>query len=772
MTTFRTIVVATQLSCVLLLYSAPARTAETRTYPDLVNCMTDLSRLAVLPEAGEKCAQWSSYDRTSRYDEKAGEYVAWGANGDGAGFICKEGGQIVMAEMDGPGCVWRAWSAAAAKGHVKIYLDGQETPAVNLPFDRYFSGDTAPFNYPALSYNLGHTMQIGELTCFNGQNLYLPIPYQKSCKIVADEKWGAYYQFNYSTFPKGTMVPTFSMSLAAKNAAALQKANDFFANNLGDDPAGSRPGQETLRKTVTLAPGQTVQVAALAGPRAITALRVHMKLGDRRQQMTALRKLALQITWDGQARPAVWCPLGDFFGTAPGENLYKSLPAGMTKDGYYSYWYMPFAKSAAIELINGDASPKTVDMEAVHVPLTRSFDGLGHFHAKWHRDMQPLPKDRWPDWMLVRTQGRGRFCGAMLHVWNPRGGWWGEGDEKFFVDGEKFPSTFGTGTEDYFGYAWGYPGLFERPYHCQTMTQNNAGHQSLLRWHIPDNVPFHKAFEGVMEKYDHTGPAVRYACTAFWYLSPDGIDVHEPVPAANRDGYYDDPPLVIAGIEIVGPVLDGTLSAQNMSSIKTGQWHDNDQLLWCSWNAGRKLSVRIPVKSAGAYRVDLGLTRGPTYGTVQFYLDGQQAGQPVNLQNTRDTIVAPFSLGVHNLTAGDHILTIEMLGTDKEKEMAASHLFGLDYVTCNPFTASVPRVTAENWLPVIDPLLRSLDLNVGESCKVTLANGNEVVVKLVDLSETRDDLRQAVRRTGVTVEINGRKATLTASNGLVGGEQY
>ena len=64
---------------------------------------------------------------------------------------------------------------------------------------------------------------------------------------------------------------------------------------------------------------------------------------------------------------------------------------------------------------------------------------------------------------MLRTQGRGRFCGVMLHVWNPRGGWWGEGDEKFFVDGEKFPSTFGTGSEDYFGYAWCDPHLFQAP---------------------------------------------------------------------------------------------------------------------------------------------------------------------------------------------------------------------------------------------------------------------------------------------------------------------
>ena len=90
----------------------------------------------------------------------------------------------------------------------------------------------------------------------------------------------------------------------------------------------------------------------------------------------------------------------------------------------------------------------------------------------------------------------------MLHVWNPRGGWWGEGDEKFFVDGEKFPSTIGTGSEDYFGYAWCCPQLFQNAYHNQTHNDgNNSGHVSVNRWHIADNMPFQKSFEGCIEKY-------------------------------------------------------------------------------------------------------------------------------------------------------------------------------------------------------------------------------------------------------------------------------
>jgi len=505
MPTPRSIAVATVL--VLAGLTAAARADQTLTYPDLVGRLTDLARLATLPDRGETCAQWSSYDRASRYDEKTGKYINWDANGDGGGVIRSEGDKVVMAEMKGPGCIWRIWSAAPGQGHVKIYLDGQPAPAVDLPFAHYFDGKHAPFAYPALSYDLAKVQS-------SGQNLFIPIPYQKSCKVIADKNWGNYFHFNYATYPAGTTVPTFSTRLAARHADRLKAVNDYFANGLGTDPAGSRAGEKTLVRSVLATPGQTVEVARLDGPAAITALWVKMKLGDRADQMTALRKLALRITWDGQPEAAVWCPLGDFFGTAPGINLFKTLPLGMTSKGFYSYWYMPFAKNALVELVNEDATQRAVEFQITQAPLQRPFEGLAYFHTKWHRDTVELPKDRWPDWIMLRTEGRGRFCGVSLHVWNPRGGWWGEGDEKFFVDGEKFPSTFGTGSEDYFGYAWGCPNLFQKPYHCQSMTQGNQGHQSLARWHIVENVPFQNSFEACIEKYYPNDRGTLYACTA------------------------------------------------------------------------------------------------------------------------------------------------------------------------------------------------------------------------------------------------------------------
>ena len=117
----------------LLAWPAATRSEENLSYRDLVQRMTDLSRPARLPAVGETCQQWSSYDRASRYDEATGKYLHWDANGDGNGVIRTEGNQVVMAEMEGPGCIWRIWSAAAEKGHVKIDLSaGQHRLTVEI----------------------------------------------------------------------------------------------------------------------------------------------------------------------------------------------------------------------------------------------------------------------------------------------------------------------------------------------------------------------------------------------------------------------------------------------------------------------------------------------------------------------------------------------------------------------------------------------------------------------------------------------------------------
>ncbi|MDH7601395.1 MAG: DUF2961 domain-containing protein [Armatimonadota bacterium] len=666
-----------KLSVLLIALSVLVSTAcgaVTLTYVDLVKRLTDLEGLSVLPLPGEYCKQWSSYDRASKYDETTGKYVAWDANGDGHGIIRREDNLQVFAEIEGPGCIWRIWSADPENGRVIIYLDGSDKPAVDLPFKAYFDRKHRPFVYPALVHYAS-----------SGANCYVPIPFQKSCKIVAENGWGAYYHFTYSVFPKDTVVPTFTRSLPGEALVALEEANRKLTEGLGTDPAGVRPGSITIGKQLSVSPGKTAVAAQIRGPRAITAIKVKVDKSIADAAWSRLRELVLKITWDDDKKPSVWCPLGDFFGTAPGINYYKSLPLGMTEDGFYCYWYMPFAKKARVELINEGKDTANLEISITHAPLTKPIEQLGRFHAKWHRDaFLPKEPERWIDWTMLKTTGLGRYCGVMLHVWNPRGGWWGEGDEKFFVDGEKFPSTIGTGSEDYFGYAWCNPQLFQNAYHNQTFNQNsNAGNVSVNRWHITDNVPFHSSIEACIEKYYPNDRPTLYAAVAYWYQAAGQEDPYEEVPVSERVGYFEFVPYVVQGA-IEGEKMRvlscsaGQTSVQETGGFEGGEWSGYAHLWWTGASPGAKLDLALRVRQAGTYALKARLTKAPDYGIVQFYLDGQKLGETIDLYAEKVIPTDEITLGTMQLAAGEHKLTVEIVGANEKA--AKAYMFGLDYI--------------------------------------------------------------------------------------------
>jgi hypothetical protein len=654
-----------------------ALSAEELSYVDLIAKLTDMEELAVLPVPGETCAQWSSYDRASRYDAGTGKYVRWDANGDGGGIIRTEGNLLVIAEMEGPGCIWRIWSAQADGGHVKIYLDGATEPAVDLPFIGYFNRKNAPFVHPSFVH-----------TTAKGLNSYVPIPYQKSCKIVAEKGWGRYYHFTYETFPEGTVVPTFTRDLSNEETMALRSAGEFLRSGVGADPAGKRYGEATLMKRHSIPARGTVVVADLKGERAITAIKVRTNWASTKDASEALRELVLRIAWDGEMSPSVFVPLGDFFGTAPGINTYRSLPLGMTDDGFYCYWYMPFAESALVELVNDGEKARSVEFSVTHAPLSRPAAELGRFHAKWHRDaFLPAEPERTIDWTMLKTSGTGRYCGVMLHVWNPRGRWWGEGDEKFFVDGEKFPSTIGTGSEDYFGYAWCSPELFQNAYHNQTISMGNRGHISVNRWHIADNVPFQSSFEGAIEKYFPNNRPTLYDCTVYWYLAPVGTDPYGPAALQDRTGYYIQPKVVTVPGALEGEQLrvrkktGGNSQTQDMVAFGD-RWSGDAQLFWTGAAPGDKLVLALRVPSAGTYEVKLQMTKARDYGIVQLYLDDDKLGSPIDLYNPSVIPTGPIPFAKRELKKGLHTLTVEIVGAN---DLAAkSYLFGLDYIRLEP----------------------------------------------------------------------------------------
>lgn len=648
-------------------------------YIDLIDRLTDLESLSILPPQGESVKMWSSYDRSSCYDEKTGKYVNWDANGDGfggKGWIRLEQDKLVLAEMEGPGCIWRIWSATPQQGHVRIYLDGAKTPAVDLPFTDYFNGTQPPFNRPSLVYLVA-----------SGKNNYIPIPFQKSCKIVADKNYGEFHHFTYTLFPQGTIVPTFKMQLTAEESAALDRADKRLSGCGPDFTAARYPNGTSQKQLLTIESGKTAQFITIDGARAITSLKVRLPEipEDIEQQRQLMRQLVLNITWDDDKAPAVWCPLGDFFGTAPGINYYKSLPLGMTKDVFYSNWFMPFARKAEIAITNDGPVSRKIELQVVHTVLEKPIEQYGRFHAKWHRNaFLPKEPERWIDWTMLTTRGTGRFVGVQLQIWNPRGGWWGEGDEKFFVDGEKFPSTFGTGSEDYFGYAWSDPALFAAPYHNQTISENNKGHISNNRWHIVENVPFQTSFEGCIEKYWVDTRPTLYTCVAYWYLNSNGTDPYTPFDLSQRLGYYTSLtyPLDIAGIVVLEKPA-GQVEAQGMHGYRAAKWVGDDQLWWTPEKIGDKLLLAIEAPSAGQWRILTRLTKAADYGIVQFSIDGKTIGDPIDLFN-KDAVTATdeIDLGVHTLKKGRNILTVEIVGTNPDA--IKRYMFGVDYLTLKP----------------------------------------------------------------------------------------
>lgn len=526
------------------------------TYQDLLRHLTELSLLAEPALPGERGGCMSSFDRASQYDPQTDTYLEWSANNDGSGAIERlEDGSIVAFACEGPGVIWRIWSALPQQGAMRVYLDDQEEPAIDVPFIDWFEkqpGDTPPLNYGELSLRLSR-----------GRNSFFPIPFKRRCRVVLSPGWGEYYHFTYTRFPEGTEMPDWSECVSREGLIALAET----AHRLYD--RGEAEYENVTRTLTRLMPGEEKTVFTRSDSGAICEMTLYPEgvTGD----AFLLRRLILKMYWDGRKLPAVEAPLGDFFGGAPGYAHYRCLPMAMERTAFTCRFYMPFAEGCRVTVTNLDVATHDFRMAFATRPLEpKAAAGMLRFHAKWHRgDWQGLNAarfapggDRWPDWPLLVVRGAaGRFCGVHMHIFNqwptPKkpaeswwygkwdkksvDWWWGEGDEKFFVDGERFPSTFGTGSEDYIGYAWAAEPPFARfdsAYACMNaMPLDGNGHTSVSRFQIADNVPFQREFCGFIEKYKQDqwgeGAYCLYAVTPYWYQQAGTDDGYPTIDQAS-----------------------------------------------------------------------------------------------------------------------------------------------------------------------------------------------------------------------------------------------
>ncbi|MBI5084618.1 MAG: DUF2961 domain-containing protein [Acidobacteria bacterium] len=272
---------------------------------------------------------------------------------------------------------------------------------------------------------------------------------------------------------KGGMAAQGSASSAARDLGQGWKVNPF----------------------IVVKPGTTITLADISGEGAIQHIWM-TPTGNWRYSI-------LRMYWDGESTPSVEAPVGDFFAMGWGKFAPINSLAVCVNPGsaFNSYWQMPFRKGARITLENIDTQPMTIYFQ-IDYTLTQVPKDAAYFHAQFRR-VNPLPyKDVYT--IADGIKGRGQFVGVYMAWGVHNNGWWGEGEIKFYLDGDsEFPTICGTGTEDYFCGSYNFENKakkeyqeFTTPYSGLAQVIKPDGLYSsqqrfgLYRWHIVDPVRF------------------------------------------------------------------------------------------------------------------------------------------------------------------------------------------------------------------------------------------------------------------------------------------
>ncbi|HEV2273139.1 MAG TPA: glycoside hydrolase family 172 protein [Acidobacteriaceae bacterium] len=307
------------------------------------------------------------------------------------------------------------------------------------------------------------------------------------------------------------------------------------------DPTGANADARQV------APGQALTVLDTDGPGTIS----HIWFTIASSEPYHLKRIVLRIYWDGEATPSVEAPIGDFFGQGLGE--YHSWESELLSVGSIkalnSFFPMPYQKHARITVTNEGMRP----VNALYYNIDyRSYphalaDHTLYFHAQYR---QAQPNRGWTsDWktngepkvngktnvdgkdnyVWMEAKGRGQFVGVTMSVLQNQDGWWGEGDDMFFIDGEAKPSIAGTGTEDYFLGAWDFGGqpFSYRLYGAPVVGTELAGSRSsVYRFHLDSPIPFDRSFKATIEHGHANVRSDNYYSVAYWYQE----EPHAPFP--------------------------------------------------------------------------------------------------------------------------------------------------------------------------------------------------------------------------------------------------
>ena len=594
----------------------------------------DLLDIAQLPrfQPVARTGNVSSYDRTGGNDDGfSGKYS----------FLRKEAGDLVIADLTGPGVLTHLHTPTPPDTRIAFYFDGETTPRLELPFRDMFSGTTAPFTGQLVGHALG------------GYYSYVPLDFAVSLKVVVRGDHLQFYDLNYALYDPDLTVESW-------------RPGDTFT--LPRLPASSPP----LRRTHTVAPGATATLFTSAKPGRITSLR----LGPTEALAGKARDLILRMTWDGAAAPAVEVPAGDLFGYSFGKPAAQSLLFGHDDVWAYLRFPMPYARAAHIELVSRRDEAVTLQSEICISPVGRRPDE-GWFHAQWRREN---PTTDGKPFTFVDTAGRGHLVGITLQCQGAEPGntFYFEGDEVAMLDGEM--AVHGTGSEDGFNGGWyAVPGQWAQAGSlplsgCLEYTQH-LSRTGAYRLMIGDAYRFRRSLAYTIEHGGDGNKVVAdYVGVSFLYLDRPAGDrsalgtlavVDPDVFELEMASPPDIPALFLLTLELdtrdVGGQGIGVATLErNLGWF--GAWPpkapDSDPGSFDTEAGPPVMLLRFSVPRAGLYELSVEGLIGPDRAMIQLRVDSALYGAPVDFYAETPGRSGLIPLGDLSFIEGDNTVTL------------------------------------------------------------------------------------------------------------------
>jgi len=415
-----------------------------------------------------------------------------------------------------------------------------------------------------------------------------------------------------------------------------------------------------------LPPGKSFEMPVLEGPGIIT----HIWFTSHAGRVNELNALSLRIYWDERTVPGVEVPLGEFFGVGQGKpEPLESLPVQVSPSGALTcYWRMPFAKSARF-VISNDNPDRTTGLywQVDWVELDALPPDTPYFHARYR---QEYPAAAGQDYLIADLAGRGQYVGTVMSVTLAQDGWWGEGDDFFYIDGEKVPSLQGTGSEDYFNDAWGFRPRTSHWFGQPRWQGDNAGDSGVCyRWHVLDPVGFQESLKVAIEHKGNRAEDIEgfflerpdfINSVAFWYQTG------EPTIFARLPPY---PQRVVPwqNHHLVREFRHAQVTGKAKVRVETaGMFGARPVLAWTNSEVGARLRLPFSVDSPGRFAVRLTAPGAPGYGAYRIELDAKPVLASAEFRAPEDKEL-DLRLGTHELAAGPHTLSFIGLAVDGKR---------------------------------------------------------------------------------------------------------